>query len=277
MHTHIRTCTHTGMGTKTRRGERHRYRKGMVVSLEGGRVETCESIGIGTDADTDGRGGNAERKEGERERSSDFSPFFSLSDLLRPNKMNIPLVVGRRWSSVVGRRSSVVGRRRGRWLGSNGERSHIFRPSCPPPFRRPCFPPLHHPPTQSVYESLITVDYVDAIANPPDENLRLVPSDPYLASQCRYWADKLNRECCSPYYGVLVRTEEGERKAHFDKLVTGLRAFSREIERNGSDGRGFLGGGRLSSVDVSLMPWAYRYVPRCFTTPGGAGGCSVEW
>jgi glutathione S-transferase len=39
----------------------------------------------------------------------------------------------------------------------------------------------------------------------------------------------------------------------------GLRAFSREIERNGSDGRGFLGGGRLSSADVSLMPWAYRY------------------
>ena len=150
--------------------------------------------------------------------------------------------------------------------------------SPPPPFRRPCFPPPRHLPPQSVYESLITVDYVDAIANPPDENLRLVPSDPYLASQCRYWADKLNRECCSPYYGVLVRTEEGERKAHFDKLVSGLKAFSREIERNGSDGRGFLGGGRLSSADVSLMPWAYRYVPRCFPRPlgGGAGGCSVE-
>lgn len=99
-----------------------------------------------------------------------------------------------------------------------------------------------HCPLQSVYESLITIDYVDAIANPANEELRLVPSDPYLAAKCRYWADKVNRECCSPYYGVLVRTEEQEQKENFDKLVTGLKAFSREIEKNG-DGRGFLGGG----------------------------------
>jgi glutathione S-transferase len=112
---------------------------------------------------------------------------------------------------------------------------------------------------QSVYESLIAVDYVDAIANPPDESRRLVPSDPYLAAKCRYWADRLNRECCSPYYGVLVRTEEGERRENYDRLVNGLRAFSREMEKNG-DGMGFLGGRRLSSVDVSLMPWAYRCV-----------------
>lgn len=115
-----------------------------------------------------------------------------------------------------------------------------------------------HCPLQSVYESLITIDYVDAIANPANEELRLVPSDPYLAAKCRYWADKVNRECCSPYYGVLVRTEEQEQKENFDKLVTGLKAFSREIEKNG-DGRGFLGGGRLSNTDVALMPWAFRY------------------
>ncbi|KAL3806864.1 hypothetical protein ACHAXA_004575 [Cyclostephanos tholiformis] len=118
---------------------------------------------------------------------------------------------------------------------------------------------LTHHRAQSVYESLIVVDYVDAIANPQDEIHRLVPSDPYLAAKCRYWADRLNRECCSPYYGVLVRIDEGERRTNFDKLVAGLKAFSREIERNGGDGRGFLGGGRLSSADVSLMPWAYRY------------------
>lgn len=40
--------------------------------------------------------------------------------------------------------------------------------------------------------------------------------------------------------------------------MKGLKAFSREIETNG-DGRGFLGGGRLTNADVSLMPWAYRY------------------
>ena len=111
---------------------------------------------------------------------------------------------------------------------------------------------------KSVYESLITIDYIDAIANPTEEKNRLVPSDPYLAAKCRYWADKVNRECCSPYYGVLVRKEDEERKENFNKLVNGLKAFSKELEKNG-DGRGFLGGGRLTNTDISLMPWAYRY------------------
>mmetsp|Transcript_4669 Transcript_4669/g.10295 ORF Transcript_4669/g.10295 Transcript_4669/m.10295 type:complete len:308 (+) Transcript_4669:123-1046(+) len=110
---------------------------------------------------------------------------------------------------------------------------------------------------KSVYESLITIDYIDAVANPPDETLCLAPQDPYLAAKCRYWADKVNRECCSPYYGVLVRTEESERREHFEKLVGGLKSFSKEIEKNGS-GPTFLEG-RLSNVDIALMPWAWRF------------------
>ena len=54
----------------------------MVVSLEGGRVEARESIGFGADADPDGRGGNAGRREGE-------ALFFPVSDLLPP-RVNIP-------------------------------------------------------------------------------------------------------------------------------------------------------------------------------------------
>ena len=80
-----------------------------------------------------------------------------------------------------------------------------------------------------------------------------MPSDPYLAAKCRIWADKVNRECCSPYYGVLVRTDEKERREHFDKLIDGLKAFSKEIENN--KGNTFLGGGRLANVDIALMPW----------------------
>ena len=45
---------------------------------------------------------------------------------------------------------------------------------------------------------------------------------------------------------------------NFKKLVSGLKAFSREIEKNG-DGTTFLGGGRLSNTDISLIPWAFRY------------------
>ncbi|KAL7453026.1 hypothetical protein ACHAXS_000291, partial [Conticribra weissflogii] len=110
---------------------------------------------------------------------------------------------------------------------------------------------------KSVYESLITIDYIDAVANPSEETLRLAPQDPYLAAKCRYWADKVNRECCSPYYGVLVRTEESDRRENFEKLVGGLKSFSMEIEKNGS-GPTFLEG-RLSNVDIALMPWAWRF------------------
>lgn len=105
-----------------------------------------------------------------------------------------------------------------------------------------------------MFESLIAIDYIDAIAKAPHESLRLVPTNPYLAAKCRYWADKVNRECCSPYYGVLVRTDENERRANFYKLLGGLKAFSEEIEKNGS-GSTFLGCGRLSNVDVALIPW----------------------
>jgi hypothetical protein len=59
---------------------------------------------------------------------------------------------------------------------------------------------------------------------------------------------------------VLVRTVEKERREHFDKLVDGLKAFSREIEKNG--GETFLGRGRLTNVDVALMPWLVFIIQR---------------
>lgn len=111
---------------------------------------------------------------------------------------------------------------------------------------------------QSVYESLVTIDYIDAIANAPEYH-KLNPTDPYLAAKCRIWADKVNKDCCSPYYGVLVRTDDKERKEHFNKLIDGLKSFSNEIEKNSGSGDTFLGNGRLSNVDVALMPWAWRF------------------
>jgi hypothetical protein len=42
-------------------------------------------------------------------------------------------------------------------------------------------------------------------------------------ARSRIWAEKVNRECCSPYYGVLVRKDEQERKEHFASLLKGLQ------------------------------------------------------
>ena len=110
---------------------------------------------------------------------------------------------------------------------------------------------------KAVWESLVTVDYIDSVSGATGKD-RLVPvDDPYETARCRIWADKLNRDCCSPYYGILVRKEAEERKEHFQKLIDGLTAFSKELKK--TSGPLFLPNHQLSSVDLALIPWAYRY------------------
>jgi glutathione S-transferase len=107
-----------------------------------------------------------------------------------------------------------------------------------------------------VYESLVCIDFIDQISGAKGKD-KLVSQDPFLAAQSRVWADKVNRDCCSPYYGVLVRKQSRERREHFKKLLRGLTAFSRQLER--TSGPVFLPDGQLSNVDLALIPWAFRY------------------
>jgi glutathione S-transferase len=86
---------------------------------------------------------------------------------------------------------------------------------------------------------------------------RLVAEDPFFQARARFWADKVNRECCSTYYGVLVRKEEEERREHFQNLIKGLENFSQQLQT--SSGPTFLADAQLSNVDMTLIPWAYRY------------------
>ena len=69
--------------------------------------------------------------------------------------------------------------------------------------------------------------------------------------------EQVNRECCSPYYGVLVKTNKEDQKASFQALLNGLRAFSKELEK--TPGPTFVGGAQLSAADISILPWAFRY------------------
>lgn len=95
------------------------------------------------------------------------------------------------------------------------------------------------------------------MANPHLPSQRLVSTDPYQAARCRLWAEKVNRDCCSPYYGVLVRKDESERKEHFATLIKGLENFSKELSK--TSGPLFLPDNQLSNVDLALLPWAFRY------------------
>jgi glutathione S-transferase len=111
--------------------------------------------------------------------------------------------------------------------------------------------------SRAVWESLIAVDYVDAVSGATGRDRLNPQDDPYEAARCRLWAEKVNRECCSPYYGVLVRKDAKERREHFDQLLSGLKRFSDELKK--TSGPLFLAENQLSNVDVALIPWAYRY------------------
>ena len=110
--------------------------------------------------------------------------------------------------------------------------------------------------SKSVYESIVTIDFVDKVSGATGKD-RLISEDPFWAARQRIWEEKVNRECCSPYYGVLVRKEDSERREHFDSLIKGLETFSNQLKT--SSGPTFLPDAQLSSVDLTLIPWAYRF------------------
>jgi hypothetical protein len=63
---------------------------------------------------------------------------------------------------------------------------------------------------RAIFESLVCIDFVDAVSGASGKDC-LVSEDPVEAARARVWADRVNRECCSPYYSVLVRTDDVER------------------------------------------------------------------
>jgi glutathione S-transferase len=109
---------------------------------------------------------------------------------------------------------------------------------------------------RAVFESLVTMEYIDEVSGAQGKD-RLVAEDPFLAARSRIWADKVNRDCCSPYYGVLVRKDKEEQRDHFEKLVQGLTKFSTQLEATSGDL--FLPDNQLSIVDLALLPWACRF------------------
>ena len=104
-----------------------------------------------------------------------------------------------------------------------------------------------------VTESAVCIEFIDEMASanggsaPP-----LLPSCPFERAHARLAADGVNKQVCSAYYQVLVRTEDAERRAGFAKLVDGLRNFTAGMQGD------YYCGDTLSLVDCMLLPYAYR-------------------
>jgi len=104
----------------------------------------------------------------------------------------------------------------------------------------------------------------------------LLSQDPWERAKQRAEAQLVNKQLCSPYYSVLVRESDAERREHFDGLLQNLRAFSKRMgERQQAAAAAAAatptaaataslspfcwGGTGPSIVDFALLPHAYRY------------------
>lgn len=113
---------------------------------------------------------------------------------------------------------------------------------------------------RSIHESLVVVEYLDNLARQSAERQGklctfqpLVPQDPMEQAQSRLDADWVNRDLCSPYYKMLVRTDPGEQREAFDGFLEALGRFQSKMTGP------FFYGSRISHVDVALLPWAQRF------------------
>lgn len=108
------------------------------------------------------------------------------------------------------------------------------------------------PGSPPVYESLVCVEYVDEVAGAGAAG-SLLPGRACERAQLRVQADWVNRECCSPFYQVLVRKDQAERKAAFAALVAGIDALEAKLASSP-----YLAGDSLTIVDLAYIPWAHR-------------------
>ena len=113
---------------------------------------------------------------------------------------------------------------------------------------------------KAITESINCIQYVDELAQARGSSAPapLLPADPAERSRNRLWAERVNKRCCSPYYGVLVRTDDAGRREAHASLLAGLREFSAELVAGGGGGP-FFNGKHTGLVDLTLLPWAWRF------------------
>ncbi|KAK9674272.1 hypothetical protein RND81_12G222500 [Saponaria officinalis] len=102
-----------------------------------------------------------------------------------------------------------------------------------------------------VCESLISVEYIDEVWN--DTN-PLLPSDPYLRSQARFWADFVDKKMYESSRKVWT-TKGEEQDAGKKEFIENLKVLEHQL-----GDKTYFGGDTFGYVDVALIPfncWFY--------------------
>ncbi|KAF2318186.1 hypothetical protein GH714_002471 [Hevea brasiliensis] len=98
-----------------------------------------------------------------------------------------------------------------------------------------------------VVESLIAVQYIDEVWK---DKVPLLPSDPYLRAQAKFWADFVDKK---EYMGQKGEEQEAAKK----EFIESLKLMEGELGE-----KPYFGGESFGYVDVVLVPfysWFYTY------------------
>ncbi|XP_054815347.1 glutathione S-transferase 3-like [Prosopis cineraria] len=108
-----------------------------------------------------------------------------------------------------------------------------------------------------ICESLIIIEYIDQVWN---HTAPLLPSDPYLKAQARFWADFVNKKVGDVGGRIWAgKTEEIEEAKK--EMIEGLKQLEETLGYNT-----FFGGETFGFIDVALIPfynWFYTYEQLC--------------
>ncbi|KAK9716561.1 hypothetical protein RND81_06G242000 [Saponaria officinalis] len=103
-------------------------------------------------------------------------------------------------------------------------------------------------------ESLIIVQYIDEVWN--DKN-PLLPSDPYLRSQARFWGDFIDNKIYGSS-GKIWKTKTVEEKEEGKKeFIENLKVLEQQL-----GDKTYFGGDKFGYVDIALIPftsWFYTF------------------
>ncbi|XP_074280225.1 glutathione S-transferase U24-like isoform X2 [Silene latifolia] len=97
-----------------------------------------------------------------------------------------------------------------------------------------------------ICESLIIVEYIDEVWN---QTSPLLPTDPYLKSHAKFWADFVDKKVFPPSRVLWTSTGESKENAKTE-LMESLKIMEDELGN-----KSYFGGDTFGFVDIALIPF----------------------
>ncbi|XP_074280224.1 glutathione S-transferase U19-like isoform X1 [Silene latifolia] len=104
-----------------------------------------------------------------------------------------------------------------------------------------------------ICESLIIVEYIDEVWN---QTSPLLPTDPYLKSHAKFWADFVDKKVYPAQFKIWGK-KEGSQEETKKEFIDILKTLEQEL-----GDKCYFGGDNIGFVDIALIPyysWFHTY------------------